>query len=277
MIVGAGFASTLHALSAAPVEITIIDRHNYHCFQPLLYQVATATLSPADVAWPIRPWSGTRRRRARLATVTGVDATGKLIFADGRAFPFDYLILASSATHSYFGHPEWAQVAPGLKTIEDATAIRRATLLAFEKAEFAQTDQDRKGYLSFVVVGGGYRARLEMTGGIAAIAKGSLHPDFRHIDARDATIRLIEAGPRILPALPPKLSDYAKRTLERLGVQVDIVAGHGVHRKWGRNGERLHRGGDDRLGRGSCNIARGPMAWRESGQSGRSRPLKTCR
>ncbi|MGO9484554.1 MAG: NAD(P)/FAD-dependent oxidoreductase [Rhodomicrobium sp.] len=223
VIVGAGFAglNAARALRRAPVEITIIDRHNYHCFQPLLYQVATATLSPADVAWPIRTLVRDQKNvTVLLATVTGVDATGKLIFADGRAFPFDYLILAPGATHSYFGHPEWAQAAPGLKTIEDATAIRRATLLAFEKAEFAQTDQDRKRYLSFVVVGGGPTG-VEMAGAIAAIAQGSLHPDFRHIDARDATIRLIEAGPRILPALPPKLSDYAKRTLERLGVQVE--------------------------------------------------------
>ena len=201
----------------------------------------------------------------------------KLVFADGRAFPFDYLILAPGATHSYFGHPEWAQVAPGLKTIEDATAIRRATLLAFEKAELAQTDQDRKRYLSFVIVGGGPTG-VEMAGAIAAIAQESLQPDFRRINAKDATIRLIEAGPRILPALPPKLSDYAKRALERIGVQVETsTAGHGVHRKWGRNGERLHRGGDDYLGRRSGSIPAAQWLGVKGDKAGRIRPRRTCR
>ncbi len=223
VIVGAGFGglNAARALRNAPVEITIVDRHNYHCFQPLLYQVATATLSPADIAWPIRTLVRDQKNvTVLLAAVTGADVKSKLVFADGRAFPFDYLILAPGATHSYFGHPEWAQVAPGLKTIEDATAIRRATLLAFEKAELAQTDLERKRYLSFVIVGGGPTG-VEMAGAIAAIARESLQPDFRRINAKDAAIRLIEAGPRILPALPPKLSDYAKRALERIGVQVE--------------------------------------------------------
>lgn len=222
VIVGAGFAglSAARALANAPADIAVIDRHNYHCFQPLLYQVATATLSPADIAWPIRTlFRGQKNVTVLLAAVTGVDVKSKLVFADGRAFPFDYLILTAGATHSYFGHPEWAAVAPGLKTIEDATAIRRAMLLAFEKAEFAQTEEERKRYLSFAIVGGGPTG-VEMAGAIAAIARDSLQPDFRHINAKDATIKVIEGGPRILPALPPKLSDYAKRALERMGVEV---------------------------------------------------------
>jgi NADH:ubiquinone reductase (H+-translocating) len=223
VIVGAGFAglSAARALKDAPAEITIIDRHNYHLFQPLLYQVATATLSPADIAWPIRTLVRYQRNvTVLLAAVTGVDARSKLVFADGGAYPFDYLILAAGAAHSYFGHPEWASVAPGLKTIENATAIRRSMLLAFEKAELAQTDAERQRYLSFVIVGGGPTG-VEMAGAIAAIARGSLEPDFRRISPKDAVIRLIEAGPRILPALPANLSDYAEHTLERLGVKVE--------------------------------------------------------
>lgn len=223
VIVGAGFAGldAARALKNAPVEITIIDRHNYHLFQPLLYQVATATLSPADIAWPIRTLVNDQKNvTVLLAAVAGVDVKAKLVFAGGRAFPFDYLILATGTTHSYFGHSEWEQVAPGLKTVEDATAIRRAMLLAFEKAELAQTDEDRKRYLSFVIVGGGPTG-VEMAGAIAAIAEGSLQPDFRHISPKDATIRVIEAGPRILPAFPEKSSAYAKRALERIGVKVE--------------------------------------------------------
>ncbi len=223
LIVGAGFAglSAARALRSAPADITVIDRHNYHCFQPLLYQVATATLSPADIAWPIRTlFRDQKNVTVLLATVTGVDVNSKLVFADGRPFPFDYLILTPGAAHSYFGHPGWAAVAPGLKTIEDGTAIRRAMLVAFEKAELAQTEQERKRYLSFAIVGGGPTG-VEMAGAIAAIAQGSLQPDFRHINTKDTSIKLIEAGPRILPALPPKLSDYAKHSLERMGVQVE--------------------------------------------------------
>ena len=222
VIVGAGFAGlgAARALRDAPVEITILDRHNYHCFQPLLYQVATATLSPADIAWPIRALVRDQKNATvLLAAVTGIDVKAKQALTTGGAFPFDYLILAPGAAHSYFGHPEWARVAHGLKTIEHATAIRRAILLAFERAEFAQTENERKRQLSFVVVGGGPTG-VEMAGAIAAIAQQSLQPDFRHFDAKDAVIWLIEAGPRILPALPPAHSAYAKAALERIGVRV---------------------------------------------------------
>jgi NADH:ubiquinone reductase (H+-translocating) len=154
-----------------------------------------------------------------MAEVTGVDAKNRLVFAGGDVFPYDFLILATGATHSYFGHDDWAAVAPGLKTIEDATAIRRNTLLAFEKAELAHTEKQRNALLTFVIVGGGPTG-VEMAGSIATIARESLQPDFRRIDASEAHVVLLEAGPRILPALPEKLSDYAKRALERMGVEV---------------------------------------------------------
>jgi NADH:ubiquinone reductase (H+-translocating) len=222
VIVGAGFGGldAARALRDAPVDITILDRHNYHCFQPLLYQVATATLSPADIAWPIR----TLFRRQRnvtvlMANVTGVDPGRRLVLTDSGTFPFDFLILATGATHSYFGHDDWAAVAPGLKTIEDATTIRRDMLLAFEKAELAHTEKERKALLTFAIVGGGPTG-VEMAGAIATIAEESLKPDFRHINAGDARVLLLEAGPRILPALPENLSDYAARALARMGVEV---------------------------------------------------------
>ncbi len=222
VIVGAGFGGldAARALRDAPVDVTVIDRHNYHCFQPLLYQVATATLSPADIAWPIRTLF---RRQPNvtvlMAEVMGVDPQRRLVFTDSGVFPFDFLILATGATHSYFGHDDWATVAPGLKTIEDATTIRRDTLLAFEKAELARTDKERKALLTFAIVGGGPTG-VEMAGAIAMIARESLQPEFRHINTGDAHIILLEAGPRILPALPEKLSKYAERELGRLGVEV---------------------------------------------------------
>lgn len=222
VIVGAGFGGldAATALRDAPVDITIIDRHNYHCFQPLLYQVATATLSPADIAWPIRTLF---RRQSNvtvlMADVTGVDPKRRLVFTNSGVFPFDFLILATGATHSYFGHDEWEAVAPGLKTIEDATTIRRDTLLAFEKAELARADKERKALLTFAIVGGGPTG-VEMAGAIAMIARESLHPEFRHINTGDAHIILLEAGPRILPALPENLSAYAEKALAGMGVEV---------------------------------------------------------
>ena len=234
VIVGAGFGGldAARALRDAPVDITVIDRHNYHCFQPLLYQVATATLSGADIAWPIR----TLFRRQRNATVLMADATGvdpqrRLVFTNSGIFPFDFLILATGATHSYFGHDEWAAFAPGLKTIEDAAIIRRDTLLAFEKAELARTDKERQALLTFAIVGGGPTG-VEMAGAIAMIARESLQPEFRHIDTGDAHIILLEAGPRILPALPENLSDYAEKALVGMGVEVRTkTAVTGCHEK----------------------------------------------
>ena len=268
VIVGAGFGglNAARALRNAPVEITIVDRHNYHCFQPLLYQVATATLSPADIAWPIRTLVRDQKNvTVLLAAVTGADVKSKLVFADGRAFPFDYLILAPGATHSYFGHPEWAQVAPGLKTIEDATAIRRATLLAFEKAELAQTDQERKRYLSFVIVGGGPTG-VEMAGAIAAIARevaaAGLQADQRQ-GCGDPPHRGWTADFARVAAKAIRLRQESAGTHWRAGRNLD--RGHGMHRERGPNGEGLHRGGDDYLGRRSGRIPSRGMARRAGG------------
>ena len=223
VIVGAGFGGleAAMALKRAPVDVTLIDRQNHHCFQPLLYQVATAVLSPAEVAWPIRHIL--RRQKnvtVLMAEVTGVDTANKRVQL-GAASPvgYDFLIIATGATHSYFGHDEWADCAPGLKRIEDATRIRRRILLGFERAELASDEAERQQLLTFVIVGGGATG-VEMAGAIAEIARQTLAADFRRIDPRSARIILLEAGPRILPTLPEDLSDYAARTLARMGVEV---------------------------------------------------------
>jgi len=222
VIVGAGFggleaARTLRRVAA---DITVIDRQNHHVFQPLLYQVAAAALSPAEVAWPIRHMlSGQRNAAVLMEEVRAIDTKARLVITDGINVPYDYLILATGATHSYFGHDEWAQAAPGLKGIDDALLIRRRILLAFEKAELAQSDSERRRLLTFVIVGGGPTG-VELAGAIAEMARETLPPDFRNIDPRMARIWLIEAGPRILPALPERLSAYAQKTLLRMGVDV---------------------------------------------------------
>lgn len=222
VIVGAGFGGieAARALARAPVDVTLIDRHNYHCFQPLLYQVATAALSPADIAWPVR--SILRRQEnltVLMAEVTGVDTEARLVKAGAIALPYDYLVLATGATHSYFGHDEWAAVAPGLKTIEDATSIRRELLVAFERAELIADEAERRKLLTFVIIGAGPTG-VEIAGSVAEVARHALPADFRRIDPRSARIVLIEAGPRILPSLPEDLAAYAHRTLEGMGVEV---------------------------------------------------------
>lgn len=222
VIVGAGFGglTAAQALARVPVDVTLIDRHNFHYFQPLLYQVATAALSPADIAWPIR--SIVRRQKnmtVLMADVTGVDPEARLVHAGPRSIPYDTLVLATGATHSYFGHPEWASVAPGLKQIEDATRIRRKVLLAFEQAELIDNPDEQRRLLTFVVVGGGPTG-VEMAGAIAEVAHYTLPAEFRHIDPRAARVILIEAGPRLLPTFPEDLSAYARRALERMGVEV---------------------------------------------------------
>ena len=223
VIIGAGFGGiwAAKALNRAPVDVTIIDRVNHHCFQPLLYQVATAALSPAEVAWPIRHML--RRQRnvtVLMAEVIGIDTGKRLVLLDGAdPVPYDHLIVASGATHSYFGHDEWAEYAPGLKRIEDATRIRRSILLAFERAELVRDSAERQRLLTFVNVGGGATG-VEMAGAIAEIARQTLAKDFRRIDPRTARIVLLEAGPHVLPALPQDLSDYAARALTRMGVEV---------------------------------------------------------
>jgi NADH dehydrogenase len=226
VIIGAGFGglSAAKQLARAPFEVTVVDRHNYHLFQPLLYQVATAALSPADIASPIR---GILSRQSNtsviLSRVSGVDTARKEVVAEGRRIPFDYLIVATGAEHAYFGH-DWSSFAPGLKTIDDATYLRRRILLSFERAETEPDPDERRRLLNFVVVGGGPTG-VEMAGAIAELAKRALASDFRSIDPRSARIILVEAGPRLLTAFDPALSEAAERSLEQLGVEVRLGAG----------------------------------------------------
>jgi NADH dehydrogenase len=222
VVLGAGFGGleVAKTLRRAAVDITVIDRQNYHCFQPLLYQVATAALSPADVAWPIRH---ILRRQPNavvfMADVTGIDAHARRVETAAGSFGFDFLVIATGATHSYFGHDEWAAVAPGLKRIEDATAVRRSILSAFERAEIAGDESDTRRLLTFVIVGGGPTG-VELAGAIAEVARQTLARDFRRIDPRASRIVLIEAGPRLLPAFSAQHSAYAEHTLRAMGVDV---------------------------------------------------------
>jgi NADH dehydrogenase FAD-containing subunit len=224
VIVGAGFGGLTAAKRLAQVDaqVTIVDQHNYHLFQPLLYQVATAALSPANIAAPIR---GILRDQANatvlLGKVTGVDLASRRVLVDDNRLPYDQLIIATGARHAYFGHPEWEAVAPGLKTIEDATAIRRRVLLAFERAEDATDDAERLRLLTFVIIGGGPTG-VELAGSLAELARAALARDFRRIDPTTARVLLVEAGPRILPSFPPTLSAIAARSLARLGVDVRL-------------------------------------------------------
>ena len=222
VIIGAGFGGmeTAKALRDAPVDVTVIDRQNHYCFQPLLYQVATAALSPADVAWPIRHVLATQRNAtALMGEVRSIDTRARCIVTDGVDVPYDYLVIATGAMHAYFGHDSWSAVAPGLKGIDDATLIRRRILLAFERAEIAESEEDRRRLLTFAIVGGGPTG-VEMAGALAEVARQTLPPDFRSIDPRTARILLIEAGSRILPALTERLSAYAERALSGMGVEV---------------------------------------------------------
>jgi NADH:ubiquinone reductase (H+-translocating) len=222
VILGGGFGGLQCAetLNRADVAITIIDRQNYHCFQPLLYQVATASLSPADVAWPIRHVLRRQKNATVFMTeVTGIDIGERLVATKTGSFRFDFLVIATGAMHSYFGHDSWAAVAPGLKSIEDATRIRRRILSSFEQAELAEDDATRGRLLTFVIVGGGPTG-VEMAGAIAEVARQTLKRDFRRIDPRKSRIVLIEAGPRLLPAFSERHSEYARKTLAAMGVEV---------------------------------------------------------
>lgn len=223
VIVGAGFAglSAARALAGAPVEITLIDRRNFHLFQPLLYQVATAGLTPSDIAWPIRSILRDQRNvRVVLGTVTGVDRDRRqVIVSEGDRFAYDWLILATGATHTYFGNDDWARFAPGLKRIDDATAIRRRILMAFEQAELSDDPEQRSRLMSFAIVGGGPTG-VELAGAIAELSRKALARDFRRIDPRQTRITLLQGGPRLLPGFPEKLSLHARRALESLGVEV---------------------------------------------------------
>jgi NADH dehydrogenase len=222
LVVGGGFGGlyTARALRHAPVHTTIVDRRNHHLFQPLLYQVATAALNPADIASPIRSvFRGQKNLSVLLADAVGVDlAAKKLILADGE-LPYDYLVLATGASHSYFGHPEWAPLAPGLKSIEDALEIRRRVLLAYEMAERETDRERRREWMTFVIVGGGPTG-VELAGALAEISRQALSREFDQIDPTHARIILVEGAPRVLPPYPDGLSIKARRQLERLGVDV---------------------------------------------------------
>jgi NADH dehydrogenase len=222
IIVGAGFGGLEAAkkLACKDVGLTVIDRTNYHLFQPLLYQVATAALSPADIAAPIRAiLSKCKNVEVVLAEVESVDVENKKVKTKDMVFDYDFLILATGARHSYFGHPEWEKVAPGLKSLEDAIELRRRILLAFEFAEKTKDEAARRAAMNFVVIGGGPTG-VEMAGAIAEISRYTLARDFRHIDPSQARVILIEGGPRLLGAYPEDLSESARKQLMDLGVEV---------------------------------------------------------
>jgi NADH dehydrogenase len=223
VVVGGGFAGlwATRALASAPVRITLVDRGNHHLFQPLLYQVATAGLSAPDIAAPLRHiLRGQRNVEVRMARVDAIDAGARrLTLDDGSVLGFDQLLLASGATHAYFGNDHWAAHAPGLKTLDDALDLRRKLLLAFERAEAATDPAERDAWLHFAIVGGGPTG-VELAGTLAEIARHTLRDEFRNIDPARARVRLIEAGPRLLAAFPDDLSAKARRQLEALGVEV---------------------------------------------------------
>jgi NADH:ubiquinone reductase (H+-translocating) len=225
VIVGAGFGGleVARRLARAAVRITLIDQRNHHLFQPLLYQVATASLAPSEIAWPIRHLvRGRKQVTTLLGVVTGVDSAQHcVVLEDGGRVAYDTLVLATGARHAYFGHGEWEPYAPGLKTLEDATAIRSRILLAFELAECETDTERRAALLTFAIVGGGPTG-VELAGTIAELAHENLRADFRRIDTREAKVVLIEAGPRILPTFSEDLSRYAHAALERLGVQIEV-------------------------------------------------------
>src|SRR5690348_3170332 len=222
VIVGAGFGglTAAKALHHASARVTVIDRQNHHLFQPLLYWVATAGLSPADISSPIRSILHRQKHtEVMMAEVTGIDLEQQRVLMGERAVPYDYLILATGAHDNYFGHPEWEQYASGLKSITDATAIRRKILLAFEAAEIESDPRKIRSLLTFVLVGAGPTG-VEMSGAIAELAHKALAADFRHIDTRSTRIILVEAAPRILSTFPASLARKTKRKLERMGVEV---------------------------------------------------------
>ena len=226
VIVGAGFGglSAAHSLAGADADVFVIDRRNYHLFQPLLYQVATAGLSPAQIASPIRAiLRQADNISVTLGKVSGIDKDRGVVAIDDREIAYDRLILATGARHSYFGRDEWESMAPGLKKIDDATGIRRRILTAFENAESTDDPEARRRFLTFVVIGGGPTG-VEMAGAIAELARVVLRHDFRRIDPREARIVLVESGQRLLSAFPPKLSEAAQVSLKKLGVDVRLGA-----------------------------------------------------
>jgi len=236
VIVGAGFGglACANALRHAPVGVTLIDRHNYHLFQPLLYQVATTALAAGDIAMPIRSLLRDQANaRVLLGEVTGVDSAGHRVCLGARRIPYDYLVLATGATHSYFGKDEWAAFAPGLKRVEDANDMRSRLLLAFEQAEAAQDEAERAALLTFLIVGAGPTG-VELAGAIAELARYGMEKEFRQVDPARARVILVQSGPRILPAFPEALSARAAAALGKLGVEiltdsrVEAIDGNGV-------------------------------------------------
>jgi NADH dehydrogenase len=222
VVIGGGFAGlwAVRQLKRAPVEITLIDRRNHHLFQPLLYQVATAGLAAPSIAAPLRHILREQRNvTVHMGDVARIDTAARSVVLHDREVPYDYLLVASGATHAYFGHDQWEQVAPGLKTLDDAFLIRRRVLTAFEQAEAATNDADRDACLTFAVIGAGPTG-AELAGTLAEIARHTLTRDFRHIDTRKARILLVEAGPRVLSSFTERLADKARKQLERLGVEV---------------------------------------------------------
>jgi len=222
VIVGAGFGGLTCAakLRSARVQVTLVDRHNYHLFQPLLYQVATAALSPGDIASPVRGlFRDSFNTRVLLGLVTGVDTQRQEVIVGAQRLSYDYLVLACGATHSYFGRDEWEPFAPGLKRVEDATEVRRRLLTAFERAEATGDEQERKSLLTFLIVGGGPTG-VELAGAIGELARYGMDKEFRNFDPASARVILVQSGPRILPTFPEVLSENAKRSLEKLGIEV---------------------------------------------------------
>jgi NADH:quinone reductase (non-electrogenic) len=219
VIVGGGFGGLQAALrlKRAPVEVTVLDRYNHHLFQPLLYQVATAVLSPGDISAPIRQVLRGRNTTVLLAEVRSVDLARKVVVSDGGEIPYDSLVLAMGATHSYFGHPEWARFAPGLKTIDDAREIRERVLLALEAAE--REPERQREWLTFVIIGAGPTG-VELAGALAYMTRHSLPRDYRRVDTSQARVLLLEGLPRVLNTYPEELSAKARRDLEKLGVEV---------------------------------------------------------
>ena len=226
VIVGAGFGGLrcAQALKDAAVTVTLIDRNNFHLFQPLLYQVATAALSPGDIAVPTRQiFRSAAATNLLLSTVTGIDTQQNLVLTERSEIPYDYLVLATGATHSYFGKDEWARHAPGLKNVEDALEIRRRILLAFERAEESVHAAEKAALLTFLIVGGGPTG-VELAGAIAELARFGLNQDFRTFDPTSARVILVQAGPRLLPSFPERLSHNAQHALQALGVEIRLEA-----------------------------------------------------
>lgn len=222
VVVGGGFGglATASSLAHEPVHVVLLDRKNHHTFQPLLYQVATAGLSPAEIAAPLRGiFDGRGNTEVLLCEVNGFDLERKKVFSSGAEIPYDYLVVAAGARHAYFGHDEWEPLAPGLKTVEDALEIRRRVLVAFEDAERQAALEGHHRFLNFVIVGGGPTG-VELAGTISEVAREALADDFRNIDPKRTRVILVEAGPRVLPAYTPDLSQSAEEQLRKLGVEV---------------------------------------------------------